>query len=109
MSALCQKQTLGKARLMSALPSKADIDQEACDVRFVQKRTLSELFDHLVGELLELPRHFQQAHRAVLDRAGLPCRAPAHRTGRPYCRPPLVRKAFSPRAIFSGEPCPTLR
>jgi len=98
MSAQCplypQKRTLAEGVGMSAL---------------CQKRTLSELFDHLVGELLELPRHFQQAHRAVLDRAGLPCRAPAHRTGRPYCRPPLVHKAFSPRAIFSGEPCPTLR
>jgi hypothetical protein len=35
MSALGQKQTLGKARLMSALPPKADMDQPGCDVRFV--------------------------------------------------------------------------
>ena len=37
MSALGQKQTLGKARLMSALPPKADINQDGRDVRFVPK------------------------------------------------------------------------
>src|SRR5215471_19670561 len=35
MSALGQKQTLGKVRLMSALPPKADIRTQPCDVRFV--------------------------------------------------------------------------
>src|SRR6516164_1350030 len=37
MSALGQKQTLGRARRMSALPPKADMDQQGCDVRFVPK------------------------------------------------------------------------
>jgi len=37
MSALGQKQTLAHVRVMSALPPKADIDQHACDVRFVPK------------------------------------------------------------------------
>jgi len=37
MSALGQKQTLRRVRLMSALPPKADMDQQGCDVRFVPK------------------------------------------------------------------------
>jgi len=37
MSALGQKQTLGKARLMSALPPKADIGIQSRHVRFVPK------------------------------------------------------------------------
>src|SRR5262249_35943344 len=37
MSALGQKQTFKRLRLMSALPPKADINQHHCDVRFVPK------------------------------------------------------------------------
>ena len=37
MSALGQKQTLGKMQLMSALPSKADIPESDWHVRFVPK------------------------------------------------------------------------
>jgi hypothetical protein len=37
MSALGQKQTLGKVRLMSALPPKADIAERDWNVRFVPK------------------------------------------------------------------------
>src|SRR5215469_2004615 len=37
MSALGQKQTLGKVRLMSALPPKADIGTQPRNVRFVPK------------------------------------------------------------------------
>src|SRR5215472_14608161 len=37
MSALGQKRTSEKARLMSALPPKADMDQHGRDVRFVPK------------------------------------------------------------------------
>jgi len=37
MSALGQKQTLGHARAMSALPPKADIETQSGDVRFVPK------------------------------------------------------------------------
>jgi len=48
MSALGQKQTLGKIRLMSALPPKADIRWRVSDVRFGQKWTT--LFDHFVGK-----------------------------------------------------------
>src|ERR1041385_6401919 len=29
------------------------------------------------------------------------------RIGGAYCRPPLVHSALMPRAILSGEPCPT--
>src|SRR5215470_8542150 len=36
-SALGQKQTLGHVRVMSALPPKADIGTQPCDVRFVPK------------------------------------------------------------------------
>jgi hypothetical protein len=34
---------------MSAIPPKADIVQHDRDVRFVQKRTLATLFNHLVS------------------------------------------------------------
>jgi hypothetical protein len=37
MSALGQKQTSRPVEGMSALPPKADMDQHACDVRFVPK------------------------------------------------------------------------
>ena len=40
MSALGQKQTLRIACSMSALPPKADIDNDGRDVRFVPKATL---------------------------------------------------------------------
>ena len=39
MSAMGQKQTLGKVRLMSALPPKADIGTQWWNVCFVQKQT----------------------------------------------------------------------
>jgi hypothetical protein len=50
MSALGQKQTLAKVRLMSALPPKADIETQSRDVRFVPKadimhRSKNSLFD----------------------------------------------------------------
>ena len=32
-----------------------------------------------------------------------------HRIGGPYCRPPFVQRAFSPRGIFRGVPSPRLR
>jgi hypothetical protein len=41
MSALGQKQTLGKVRLMSALPPKADIGTQLRDVRFVPNLDIS--------------------------------------------------------------------
>ena len=37
MSALGQKRTFRDAEAMSALPPKADIDEQGCDVRFVPK------------------------------------------------------------------------
>ena len=37
MSALGQKQTLGKVRLMSTLPQKADMDHQGNDVSLVPK------------------------------------------------------------------------
>src|SRR5262245_7983419 len=43
MSALGQKQTLGKVRLMSALPPKADIGTQPPDVRFVPKADIASL------------------------------------------------------------------
>jgi hypothetical protein len=41
MSALGQKQTLGKERVMSTLPMKADIGQLRCDGRFVPKADIA--------------------------------------------------------------------
>src|SRR5215831_15719753 len=55
MSALGQKQTLRWARPMSALPPKADIGTQPCDVRFVPKADIHGLFDHLVGAHQERP------------------------------------------------------
>ena len=49
MSALGQKQTFERLRLMSALPPKADMDQHGRDVRFVPKADIPVLFDHLVS------------------------------------------------------------
>ena len=50
MSALGQKRTLANVRVMSALPPKADMDQQGRDVRFVPKadimhRSENPLFD----------------------------------------------------------------
>src|SRR5262249_12409576 len=54
MSALGQKRTFTHLQPMSALPPRADIGTQACDVRFVPKADIcraanSTLFDHLVG------------------------------------------------------------
>src|SRR6516164_10264640 len=49
MSALGQKQTLERLRLMSALPPKADMDRHGSDVRFVPKADIKRLLNHLVG------------------------------------------------------------
>src|SRR6516164_5429352 len=56
MSALGQKQTLAKVRLMSALPPKADIDRACRDVRFVPKAdiALSELGAIFAGDFVQL-------------------------------------------------------
>ena len=35
--------------LMAALPPKADIGTQPCNVRFVPKADITTLFDHLVG------------------------------------------------------------
>jgi hypothetical protein len=45
MSALGQKQTLGKVRLMSALPPKVDIGTQSWNVRFVPIADIASLFD----------------------------------------------------------------
>jgi hypothetical protein len=41
MSALGQKQTLSDLSAMSALPPKADINSDFCDVRFVPKTDIA--------------------------------------------------------------------
>jgi hypothetical protein len=46
-----------RPRRRSALPPIADIAQRDQDVRFVPIANM-DLFDQLVGELLELPSHF---------------------------------------------------
>ena len=43
MSALGQKQTSAHVRVMSALPPKAELDQQACDVRFVPQADITPL------------------------------------------------------------------
>ena len=55
MSALGHKRTSQHVRVMSALPPKADMDQQGCDVCFVPKADIvrcgenTSLLDHLVG------------------------------------------------------------
>src|SRR5215467_1809201 len=46
MSALGQKQTLGKAQLMSALPPKADIRRRECDLRQVPLSEVTAPISH---------------------------------------------------------------
>src|SRR5262249_17897732 len=41
MSALGQKRTFAHVRVMSALPPKADIDKQNCDIRFVPKADIA--------------------------------------------------------------------
>src|SRR6516162_1344261 len=62
MSALGQKQTSWHLQPMSALPPKADIGTQPCDVCFVPKADIrqaanSSLFDHLVGAGKQRLRH----------------------------------------------------
>ena len=59
MSALGQKQTLVHVRVMSALPPKADMDRQSCDVCFVPKADIRILFEQLIGALLEKWRYVE--------------------------------------------------
>ena len=59
MSALGQKQTFKRLRLMSALPPKADITQHGSNVRFVPKADIRILFEQLIGALLEKWRYVE--------------------------------------------------
>src|SRR5262245_39763652 len=66
---LIKSQLYGNRWLMSALPPKADIDRRNSHVRFVPKadiRIAANLFDHLVGDLLELDRHVETEHECRL-------------------------------------------
>ena len=47
MSALGQKQTFRNVRAMSALPPKADMDQQGRDVRYVPKADIGSLYKRL--------------------------------------------------------------
>ena len=49
MSALGQKQTFGKVRLMSAIPPKADMNQSCRDVRFVPQADIPHLLTKQPG------------------------------------------------------------
>ena len=76
MSALVQKQTLEKVRVMSALPPKADMVQHDCDVRFVPKA------DSCTSRLTA-------AH--ALFAAGC-CPTPADSKTHPHASPPLPKR-----------------
>ena len=57
---------------MSALPPNADIDQRHWNVRFVPKADIEtnlvcQLFDHLVGDLLEMHRHVEAQRLGGLE------------------------------------------
>jgi hypothetical protein len=63
MSALGQKQTFKRLRLMSALPPKADMDRHSYNVRFVPKAdsctaAQRSLFDHFIGAATVGPDSF---------------------------------------------------
>ena len=60
MSALGQKRTFGKVRVMSALPPKADMDQHRCDVRFVPKADISHCGKNVA---IRAPRRLRQGTR----------------------------------------------
>jgi hypothetical protein len=66
MSALGQKQTLGKTRLMSALPPKADIGTQSWNVRFVPKADigLKETLSCAVRTARELSLQGSRFHKA---------------------------------------------
>ena len=57
MSALGQKQTLSGVRSMSALPPKADIDQDGCNVRFVPKADICSATNLLRYVLTNFRQH----------------------------------------------------
>jgi hypothetical protein len=57
MSVLGQKQTGRSEVVMSAYPQKQTSRNAVGMSALCQKRTLIHLFDYLVGELRELPRH----------------------------------------------------
>jgi hypothetical protein len=59
MSALGQKQTLANVRVMSALPPKADVNHRERHVRFVPKTDIERSLYQLVGDLLDMDRHFK--------------------------------------------------
>src|SRR5262245_62776447 len=63
MSGSGQSRSFDGACSMSELPSKAEVDPRSCDVAKVpigdlsRCSKLSQLFDHLVGDLLKMQRH----------------------------------------------------
>src|SRR6516164_8526948 len=63
-----------------------------------QKQTLSKLFDHLVGELLEeLPRHFPGS-----PRGGRPCWVAMPRAGSPHGKP-VLQTSLGPQGVQSAR------
>jgi hypothetical protein len=62
MSAVGQKATSAGDRATSALLPRTDIGDGGCDVRFVPKTELGDLFDHLVGAA----KQWQRDRRAEL-------------------------------------------
>ena len=53
---------------MSASPPKAEIAQDGCDVRFTpKKRTLDGLFNHVIGQLLQIQRDIEAERLRGLD------------------------------------------
>jgi hypothetical protein len=72
MSALGHKQTFAVQKSMSALPPKADMCSATRDVRFVPiadscSAAKRWLFDHLVGDLLEMHRHIEAQRLGGLE------------------------------------------
>ena len=67
MSALGQKQTLRRVRVMSALPPKADISADDQDVCFVPKADItSGLIDYFIGAAEQRRRHGEAEHSGGL-------------------------------------------
>jgi hypothetical protein len=113
----------------NAKPERIDREQtDTLDHHFASAATAVDIADaltvghrHPAAWMTNGDQHLlRNGRRHIAGRSGChgnPARSSAARCccarrlspRKPYCRPPLVHKTFSPRAIFSGEPCPTLR
>ena len=95
------------------------LEDEATDLRIIEERSLGRRaawMNVLCRHRVPLPMTRPRPAIVLADpKTGRPEGYPSparwvgQRIGMPYCRPPLVHSALTPRAILSGLPAPTLR